>query len=98
MTNDGQKHYRILCAGVAMAPCKSQLLMREYLIRRVNAILRYDQPRPARCPLQRYGLNYLTIQGSPISTPSLKACRQAEVREKGYEAGAQFLKSAISSG
>lgn len=70
---------------------KPQLLMREYLTRRGNAKLRPDQYQPARCPLLGYELNYLTIEGSAISTRFLKVYDQTEVGEQGYDEGAEIL-------
>jgi len=70
---------------------KPQLLMREYLTRRGNARLRPDQYQPARCSLLGYELNYLTIEGSAVSTRFLKVYRQSEVGDEGYAAGAEIL-------
>lgn len=77
--------------GVYDVGFKPQLLMREYLTRRGNAKLRSDQLQPSRSPLLGYELNYITIEGSRIPTRFLKVYRQAEVGEKGYDAGAKIL-------
>lgn len=70
---------------------KPQLLMREYLTRRGNAKLRSDQTQEARCPLLGYELNYLTIEGSKITSKFLKVYKQSEVGIEGYDAGAAML-------
>jgi len=70
---------------------KPQLLMREYLTRRGNAKLRHDQYQSARCPLLGYELNYLTIEGSKISSRFFQVYRQEEVGNEGYDAGAEIL-------
>ena len=70
---------------------KPQLLMREYLTRRGNALLRDDQVQPARCPLLGHELNYLTIEGAKIPSRFLKVYRQKDVEFSGYDAGAEIL-------
>jgi len=70
---------------------KPQLLMREYLTRRGNTMLRSDQYQPARSSLLGYELNYLTIEGAKIPSRFLKVYRQKEVEESGYDAGAAIL-------
>lgn len=71
---------------------KPQLLMREYMTRRGNALLRSDQYQPARSSLLGYELNYLTIEGAKIPSRFLKVYRQKDVEESGYDAGAQILR------
>lgn len=77
--------------GVWKVGFKPQQLMREYLTRRGNAMLRSDQYQPARCPLLGFELDYLTIEGSKIPTRFLKVYTQLEVGEEGYDAGAKIL-------
>lgn len=79
--------------GVWKVGFKPQLLMREYLTRRGNAKLRADQYQEARCPLLGYELNYLTIEGSKISTRFLQVHKQEDVGIEGYDAGAEILYS-----
>jgi hypothetical protein len=70
---------------------KPQLMMREYLTRRGNAMLRSNQYQPARCPLLGYDLAYLTIEGSKIPSRFLQVHKQGEVETSGYDAGAAIL-------
>ena len=77
--------------GVWKVGFKPQLLMREYLTRRGNAILRSDQYQDARCSLLGYELNYLTLEGAKIPSRFLKVYRQDEVGTEGYDAGAGIL-------
>jgi hypothetical protein len=70
---------------------KPQLLMREYLTRRGNAMLRSNQYQPARCSLLGYELTYLTIEGAKIPSRFLQVHKQVEVETEGYDAGAEIL-------
>jgi hypothetical protein len=70
---------------------KPQLLMREYLTRRGNVLLRQDQYKAAPCPLLGYELNYLSLEGTKIPSRFLQVHKQTEVGIEGYEAGAKFL-------
>lgn len=70
---------------------KPQLLMREYLTRRGNVLLRQDQYKAAPCPLLGYELNYLSLEGTKIPSRFLQVHKQTEVGIEGYEAGAKIL-------
>lgn len=70
---------------------KPQLIMREYLTRRGNGLLRADQYQPARCSLLGYELNFLTLEGEKIPRRYLQVYRQNDVGEAGYDAGAEML-------
>lgn len=76
---------------------KPQLMMREYLTRRGNALLRSDQYQPARCSLLGYELTYLTIEGAKIPSRFLQVYKQVEVETSGYDAGAKILKEFFKS-
>lgn len=77
--------------GVWKVGFKPQLLMREYLARRGNAMLRPEQYQPARGALLGYELNFLTIEGAKIPSRFLQVYKQPEVGTEGYDEGYRIL-------
>lgn len=77
--------------GVWKVGFKPQLLMREYLARRGNAMLRPEQYQPARGALLGYELNFLTIEGAKIPSRFLQVYKQPEVGIEGYDEGYRIL-------
>ncbi len=69
----------------------AQWLAREYMARRGGARFRPDQLIPARCPLLGYTLNSMQVEGTQISHWFLQVETQPEIKNEGYDAGAEIL-------
>ncbi len=85
----------VLCpnqyVGVWRVGFMPEWIMREYLARRGSAPFKYDQIRPARCPVLGYALHQLQVEGRFVSRWFLQVNTQPEVGNEGYDAGAQIL-------
>jgi hypothetical protein len=69
-----------------------QWIAREYLARRGGAKFRPDQIAPSRCALLGWSPKMVTVEGTIIPPWFLDASLQREVKEDGYDAGAQILR------
>jgi len=68
-----------------------QWIVRDYLARKGNATFSQDQILPARCNVLGYALKFMTFEGSSIPEWLLQVELQREVKEEGYDKGAEIL-------
>ncbi len=76
------------CWHVGFAP---QWVAREYLARRGSSPYRFEELKPARCPLLGYHKQTLLVEGQTISSWFLDVSQQPEVGETAYDEGARIL-------
>jgi len=68
-----------------------QWIARDYLARKGNAPFLPEQLIESRCNVLGYALKYMTFEGSTIPPWFLQVELQREVKEEGFDAGAEIL-------